>query len=132
MYESDFAHLTGKRVASVFRNEAKDHIRFIIDDGSEVHYSAEGDCCSTSWIEHISGVCFLVGALVLAIEPGAEVPSTSDDEHECLQYYNYNIKTDKGTCAIEMRNSSNGYYGGSIERRENCQCAVGIAVADDF
>lgn len=33
---------------------------------------------------------------------------------ECIQYYGYEIITDKGSAKLEFRNSSNGYYGGSM------------------
>ncbi len=37
-----------------------------------------------------------------------------EKEYDCLQFYGYKITTDKGDATIEFRNSSNGYYGGSI------------------
>ncbi len=35
--------------------------------------------------------------------------------HYYLQQYFYEIVTDKGSFTLEMRNESNGYYGGSME-----------------
>ncbi len=39
----------------------------------------------------------------------------NNPEFECLQIYKTTLKTDKGDCDVEYRNSSNGYYGGSLD-----------------
>ena len=135
MYDDAFSSLVGRRIAKVYRNETKDHLRFVVADssGGEVHFEMVGDCCSSSWIEHMSGVCFLIGAIIAEVTPGTEVETIDNHpEHDCLRFYNYNIRTDKGICAVEMRNSSNGYYGGSIDLAADCTCTAAIEVTDDF
>ena len=93
--------------------------RFSTDQG-DVDYYCYGDCCSDSWINHISGLDELVGGTVrevdnidfhalLQVEPEA----TRQEYDEVLFYRVY---TEKGVCSFEFRNSSNGYYGGSLER----------------
>lgn len=75
---------------------------------------ADGDCCSSSWFEHIDddGVA---GGTVTAVEDSGAPDGWADPgqgDHECLQFYFTTIKTTKGRLLLEMRNSSNGYYGG--------------------
>lgn len=41
----------------------------------------------------------------------------STNEDACIAYYGMKITTEKGRCVIDYRNSSNGYYGGSLELR---------------
>lgn len=36
-------------------------------------------------------------------------------DDECIKYYGFKITTSKGHIIIDYRNSSNGYYGGSLE-----------------
>lgn len=76
-------------------------------------YRTYGDCCSHSWIEHMDDVPenFTIQNI------SEKEVSTSDHKGEyedfLIQYF-YEIETDKGSFTIEMRNESNGYYGGSI------------------
>lgn len=73
-----------------------------------------GDCCSTSWIEHISGVDFLLDAVIKQIDIESEILEKLD-EGGITEATFYKITTDKGSATIEFRNSSNGYYSGSLE-----------------
>lgn len=78
-------------------------------------YNANGDCCSNSWIEHFDEVTSpetIVSFEENEIDPYVPDSTKTDNYEECMQYYFYKLKTDKGEYNIEMRNSSNGYYGG--------------------
>lgn len=79
----------------------------------------EGDCCSSSWFEQDSGLDTILGSPVLWAEEvpmGSFAPPTDEQEREAdsLQTYSFVIKTAKGQAEIEMRNASNGYYGGYL------------------
>ncbi len=78
---------------------------------------AEGDCCSVSWFEHVDDDG-IAGGVVTRVEDSGEpegwVEPADNSEHEVLQYYFTTISTTKGRLMFEMRNSSNGYYGGFI------------------
>lgn len=82
-----------------------------------------GDCCSTSWIEHIGNpeACHMARVESFRekdIEPSYDKLSDFDrSQHSSgeLKFYFYEIRTSKGQTLIEMRNSSNGYYGGSLD-----------------
>jgi hypothetical protein len=92
-------------------------------------FVTEGACCSSSWIEHLEGVDNILGHLVIAVEDveidkvlptnrrGYDIDEHGE-EHESLQLYGVKITTDVGTALLEFRNSSNGYYGGSISYTE--------------
>ncbi len=108
--------LIGRTVISVYINSDKDLLRFNFTDGS-LFLSATGDCCSTSWYEHISGLDWLIGSPIVSAEE-IEMPNAKGNEYELVQCYGYKLKTDKGIFEIEMRNESNGYYGGSMEIHE--------------
>ncbi len=78
-----------------------------------------GDCCSKSWYEHLGDKTLLEGHTITGIgtvERGdlADVSSQyydSEDMH-CVEQYSVLIHSNKGTYEMEMRNNSNGYYGG--------------------
>lgn len=123
--------MKGRAIAAVHLDKSKDRITFQFADGGSQVFGVEGDCCSHSWIEHLEMPPNVTGATVTAIEEGGTVDATDDDalnprrppyyegdvtrrEHECLKVYNTTFRTDRGDIVLEFRNSSNGYYGGSL------------------
>jgi hypothetical protein len=110
--------LLGRTVMQVLANPERDEFRFVTD-GGDLDYHCFGDCCSESWVNHITDIDTLIGQTVLEIEEidmygllGVEPESTRQEEDEVLFH---RVTTGKGVCVIEFRNSSNGYYGGSFE-----------------
>lgn len=110
--------LMGRKILGLQLDDAKVYVNFITDQG-DVLYGCYADCCSESWINHINGVSELVGGTVedvdevdfyalLKVEPEA----TKQDFDQVLFH---RVKTEKGWCTFEFRNSSNGYYGGWLE-----------------
>lgn len=102
-----------------------DRVALTLADGSERIYEADGDCCSTSWVEHLTVPPDIDGATVLRIEERPEygIEATPEQYAECkthrewldvLKVYQTAIVTDRGEVVIEYRNDSNGYYGGSL------------------
>lgn len=106
--------LDEKTITGVELSEDKEAIRFLIDGGDPIVARCDADCCSHTWIEHVELPALGFPAKVLAIAdldlPGVPDPS----EYEVIQVYGLKITTDKGDLIIEYRNSSNGYYGGSL------------------
>lgn len=95
--------------------QIKKHFFFVTDDGQQLIVRVDAECCSYTWIESVElptlGFPFTVIAcddLDMNKEP------LENEEYECLQFYGAKITTDKGDLVIDYRNSSNGYYGGSI------------------
>jgi hypothetical protein len=116
----EFAELIGRKILGVLTDQAHGYLVFNTDIGP-ASYMAEGDCCSYSWFENISGLEYLLDATVIEVRerkmPGAVEKKDSDDYVEkCTQFYGWTLVTNKGHFDIEMRNESNGYYGGYVSR----------------
>lgn len=121
MHESWEKKLIEKLVVGIEISNENNFLRFKLADGEVVLYAA-GDCCSLSWFNDILGVDALLGGTIRAIE-SIEMPDPRSEEArkkeekdgDYLAFYGYKITTDKGHVTLAFRNSSNGYYGGSIE-----------------
>lgn len=118
MYKSHtqmvFDGMLNKKIASVVLEKSKDILTFNFDDNTLQAFTVEGDCCSSSWVEHLDMPNDVEGATLLSIEElGTE--EVKDPEHECLLVYQVHFNTDRGTIALEFRNSSNGYYCGWLQ-----------------
>jgi hypothetical protein len=106
--------LEGKKVVSVEIASDQKALRFFIDDGSDIVARADGDCCSSTWIEHVELPVNGFPATVVSVSD-VEMPDLgTPDGFECVAYYGCKIETDKGTLLIDYRNESNGYYGGNL------------------
>ena len=107
--------LIGKEVKEIKINYDKDLIKLVCVD-SVLFLSAYGDCCSRSWFEHMTGVDALIGQKINKVVEREMPPAKENEEEmECLQFYGWTIETNRGRCDLEMRNESNGYYGGDCE-----------------
>jgi len=106
--------LIGKTIVAVQMTSDKKAIRFTLADGSNVVAKTDADCCSSTWIEHVSLPGRGFPALVLEAAD-IEMPNLgSPAEYECIAYYGFELKTDRGHMLIDYRNESNGYYGGNL------------------
>lgn len=84
------------------------------DGGGAVEFGVEGDCCSHSWIEHVTAPDNIEGAVLVS---ATDERISSEDDNE-LRVYNTKFQTDRGdTIVLEYRNESNGYYGGYLVRK---------------
>lgn len=114
--------LVGKTILEVRMGMESTYIQFETDEGV-FSYFTQAECCSESWINHISGLQAILGQKVLKTEqmdmpdicPGQEDFSGKD---YIDSVYSFKIFTSQGVCEIEMRNASNGYYGGNLEKVE--------------
>lgn len=106
--------LIGKTVSSVQMTADKMAIRFRLTDGTEVVALTDADCCSHTWIEHVSMPAGGFPFSVLEADD-LDMPDLGEQPgHDVMAYYGFQIKTDKGHMVIDYRNDSNGYYGGSL------------------
>jgi len=102
----------GKTVSKLEMNEDKSVMRFTMLDGAIFYVSAVGDCCSNSWFEHIEGEDALLGYEVLRVVE-REMPKAIDKTNgDLTQFYGWTLETSRGRFDVEMRNESNGCYGG--------------------
>lgn len=109
--------LIGKKIISLKING--DQTVLMIESIDEIFmFLAEGDCCSETWFAEIIGVNYLIGATVLKVD-NLDLPDYNLNDGKCRQakdtVYGIRLITDKGETDIIYRNSSNGYYGGSIQ-----------------
>lgn len=130
--------LKNKTVTGIRVSKDREFIRFETD-GAALDFATYGDCCSTSWIEHVSGLDALRAGPVLEVvadELTPEVPSDEPSLHrdESVQQYFYRLRTTGGTCTLEMRNASNGYYGGGMTYlgKDTAAFANADSVTEDF
>jgi hypothetical protein len=104
-------HLEGKTIKKVMIAKDKKAIKFITNEG-DIIARADGDCCSSSWIEHVELPAMGFPTKVVS-EQDIEMPDLGNpNEYDEIAYYGYKITTDKGDMIIDYRNKSNGYYGG--------------------
>lgn len=110
----DWPDLVGRIVESAWINERRDVIELRFADNPALFLCAVGDCCSRSWFEHVEGVDALIGHQILRVVEREMPPPSSDAHSDVTRYYGWTIETARGRCDIEMRNESNGWYGGSV------------------
>lgn len=105
--------LAGKKVIGLKKpfSQGDEVITFLCENGESFKIWCDGDCCSHSWFEHVEMPEFPFTIQKVEEIAGEEV---SHPDHECLQVYGLKMETDRGHVDIEMRNSSNGFYGGSF------------------
>ena len=104
--------LIGKKVTAVWLASDKKAMRFDVADGEPIIARADGDCCSSTWIESLDMPALLIGT-VSSVEDIA-MPDLGNGDSECISYYGCRVTTDRGICVIDYRNESNGYYGGDL------------------
>ena len=125
------AHV-GQQLKGLEHNQER--VSLLFYNTRPLRFEASGDCCSSSWIEHLEQPSDLDGAIFLGVEDSDAVPWDGheckacehykgwDKGHDCgacghdtLQVYNTRFLTDRGAIVVEYRNDSNGYYGGSLD-----------------
>lgn len=105
--------LVGKTVTAIYIAEDKKAIRFDVAGEESIVAKCDADCCSYTWIEHVTLPALGFPFLVLA-EKDVEMPEDMESDGGTIQFYGFALETDKGDFLIDYRNSSNGYYGGSL------------------
>lgn len=107
--------LIGKTIKSMKIATDKMAVLFELEDG-ELIAKTDADCCSSTWIEHVTLPSF--PAVVLGVEKidTNEWGSHTGDPSEegVIKDYAIKVATSTGEVLIEYRNESNGYYGGSM------------------
>jgi hypothetical protein len=106
--------LVGKVLNGIDIAKDKEAIRFVVEDG-DIVARCDADCCSHTWVEHVELPARGFPCTVLFVGD-LDLPGSEDNhpEHDCLQVYGLKVSTDNGDIIIDFRNSSNGYYGGSL------------------
>jgi hypothetical protein len=116
--------LVGQKIRAIYVKEAKgdgeDAIAFVTDRGTFA-FDTDSDCCSETWFADITSPQAVLNGYCITSVTAMEFPEHDDREpdprsrQEYDEVMGFEIKTWKGVCQIIYRNSSNGYYGGSLE-----------------
>lgn len=106
--------LLGRKIVAVHLAKDKKALRFDVEGGEPIVARADGDCCSDSWIEALDTPELLIGGTVTDVEDIAMPVGEQETEDGLIQFYGCRITTDRGSCVIDYRNESNGYYGGDL------------------
>ena len=126
--------LIGKKITGLRINEDQSVLVFDTDQGA-VGYEVDGDCCSESWFADITGVSAMLGGTVQTVDEVSMEGYNVEDgrcRQECDDAYGYKLTTEKGYADIVFRNSSNGYYGGSIDPLRGDPPEGMTAIEDDW
>lgn len=107
--------LLNKSIQSVKISPDRQALLFIDTNGGEYVVPVDADCCSHTWIESVELPALGFPFDIIKFDD-LDLPGSDDNhpEHDCLQVYGVKLTTSKGDMVIDFRNSSNGYYGGSI------------------
>lgn len=62
--------IVGRTLASVELSEDKEVLTLIYADGTASRYRAEGDCCSSSWVEHLAVPADIAGSVITGVTEG--------------------------------------------------------------
>lgn len=124
-----FQNLVGQRINGMFLGNDGWTLLFRTIDGKYHRYDTSNDCCNSVWVNHITGVNILgegnsfdllKGVLITGAEDkGWSEDRTDIDEYEVVQDAFWTLHTDRGYIDIEVRNSHNGYYGGSFDYNDS-------------
>ena len=117
--------LVGKTITAIHIAEDKEAIRFDVAGGESIVAKCDADCCSYTWIEHVTLPALGFPFLVLA-EKDVEMPEDIENDGDCIRFYGFALETDKGAFLIDYRNSSNGYYGGNLSWPDDAHFYGGV------
>ena len=112
-WDFDPAPLAARKLVAVEVSDDKETLTFRFADGF-VSYAVEGDCCSHSWIEHLTVPPDIAGSEITAWSERDMGEKVAEEDYETIKVYETSFRTPKGDIVVEYRNSSNGYYGGWI------------------
>jgi hypothetical protein len=115
MSYNDMPGIVGQKLTAIHFEKGSDVLRIDTDAGVWT-LSADGDCCSESWWEAYEDTGAL-GRVVTALEERPEWEAPEASRQECEMVYGFELRTTHGMLVFELRNASNGYYGGSFSAR---------------
>lgn len=109
-----FDVLIGKTITMVTASLDLELMEFFDVSGEVFRFSTVIDCCNSVWFNHVSGLDSLIKSTVLEVRQSQwnEVATTEQEEDTACFW---TFITTHGYFDLEVRNSSNGYYGGGIE-----------------
>jgi hypothetical protein len=109
--------LVGERLVGIDVSPNQHALRLRIQDGRQIVCTTYADCCSETWFADILGAKSSLGK-VTKVEPrfSKAIEGDGRSRQEYDVEYGFKIKTLRGDIDVAYRNSSNGYYGGSLDQ----------------
>lgn len=110
-----FSPLTGSVIVGISLSLDKRIVRIQTAGPAEFHYfKAMHECCNHVWFEHINGIELLPANVIGAEDKDWQLLNSEDGDY--LYKCSFVINTNFGRIDFELRNSTNGYYGGYAEQ----------------
>lgn len=109
----DMTALIGETVVSFGETMNLDKLIFRTESADFI-FRYQEDCCSETFLNHVNRCDELLGHKILSID-SVESESDQSVRQEYDEIHLWRLTTSGGTCELEVRNSSNGYYGGNVE-----------------
>jgi hypothetical protein len=106
--------LTGRTITGLAVGPHESYLVLHTNQG-DLTWGTDSDCCSETWFADVVGFDNLVGHPILTASESFE--NDPEDGRSRQDYDSVGIvslTTDAGEAEVRWRNSSNGYYGGSI------------------
>ncbi len=104
---TQFSDMVGQAFKQVYRQE--DELHFIAEDGTDIGFWHDQDCCERVVLEDICGdLDDLAGAEIVEAE---EVQEEYGGNDELAMWTFYKFRTEKGSVTVKWDGQSNGYYG---------------------
>ena len=103
--------IVGAFGAKIVRVEASEDLVVIATDKGTLRLTVDADCCSESWFVHTDDFQ-PTGTIIGAEETEWEETAEGEQRQESTQVAFLRFLTSDGPQTLEMRNGSNGYYGG--------------------
>lgn len=136
--ETERLGLQGRKVVGLFMRHGEEALTFLVegDDGIEpVTWVTDADCCSSTFFTDIVRTHELIGHTVQSVvaeELGDKVEGDTRSRDEYDSCAVFHIVTETGMCDIHWRNSSNGYYGGSVGLGATIDGAEGYGIDQNW
>ena len=129
---NSFEEMLGQTINKIWLNEDHDKVVFETT-GGDFAYVTVPDCCNQVWFEHLSLSPKLFGSYLMGVEAKDWVDiSNEPDSYEVLEQSFWTLTTSNGYIDLEVRNSHNGYYGGSIDYVANADWKRYSIVKEDM
>lgn len=119
MYGNKLEELKGRKITKIYFNQM--YLRFETEGGPTYTFTVDADCCSSSYFYDFYGVKNLLdnGPVTEVKEVELKDSDIKESDGEYIQVYGFQLTTESKefgpvTSVFSFRNSSNGYYGGSL------------------
>lgn len=113
--------LVGKTISKIYVSEDKDYIAFESKESGELHcFVTQGECCSDSWISDVFSDKGAFPMKVLSVREHVYKEEKDEDDEGLIKTYMIDLVGEDGEkITVFFKNSSNGYYGGTIEKYDD-------------